>query len=457
MQAWIAILGLVIFSAVCILVGAVTILRPTYIVISFAVGVFLYLRYPVFYIGFALWMWFLTPFVSRIIDYRSVFDPTRFFLISQYLVTLITLHTLLKHLPKSLRQGGLPFVLAFLGVVYGFLVGLIKTSPMTAGRGLLDWLTPVTFGFYLFINWRDYPEYRQSIQRAFLWGVLVTGVYGVYQYLVAPEWDRYWLISTELTSMGNPEPLELRVWSTMASPAPYAAMTLAGLLLLFNSKHVLTIPAAGAGSLAFLLTLVRTLWGGWFVGFITLLASLKARLQMRLLVTITIMVVCIVPLTTIEPFAETIATRFQSFSNLEEDDSANVRKQIYEDGLKSALTNGLGNGVGNTFIVNQKGLLETIVIDSGILDTFFTLGWFGAVFYLGGMLMLFYKIFQHSEPSFDPFIAAARAISLGMLATLAGNSGMLGFSGMVLWGFLGIALAGIKYHQHQRTARIDKA
>ncbi|NJO31328.1 MAG: hypothetical protein HC874_30100, partial [Richelia sp. SL_2_1] len=40
---------------------------------------------------------------------------------------------------------------------------------------------------------------------------------------------------------------------------------------------------------------------------------------------------------------------------------------------------------------------------------------------------------------------------IGMISTLAGNSGMLGVAGMVLWGFLGIALAGHNYHVHKQN------
>jgi len=223
--------------------------------------------------------------------------------------------------------------------------------------------------------------------------------------------------------------------------------------LLFTSKEALRLPAAGAGYLAFLLTMVRTLWGAWFLGILILMASLKAHIQMRLIVTILMMAVCVVPLVTIEPFATTITPRLQTLSNLDKDDSANVRKGIYERGLNSALTNALGNGIGNTFIA-KDGRLEPVIIDSGILDLFFTLGWFGAVFYLGGLLLLLYNLFQYSEYRFDPFMAAARAISIGCFMTLPVGSAMLGFSGAVLWGFLGIAIAGHKYHQHQRTAKL---
>jgi hypothetical protein len=449
---WLAISGLVLFSAACIAVGAGSIFRPGYVAVSFLVGVFLYWRYPPLYMGFLWWMWFLTPLVSRLIDYRSGFDSSRFLLISQYLVTLITMHAAIKELPRAHRQGGLPFILAFLGVFYGYLIGLVKTSPFTAARGLLDWLTPISFAFYVFINWRNYPQYRQGLTRIFLWGVLVTGVYGIVQFLIAPEWDRFWLVSTKLKSFGDPVPLGMRVWSTMASPGPFAATMMAGLLLLFNSKELLRIPAAAAGYLTFLLTMVRTLWGAWVVGVLSLISSLKPRIQMRLFVTILIMAICVVPLTTMEPFSDVISKRLQTFSNLDRDNSAQIRQEIYKNGLSKALTNGLGNGIGNTFIVNEKGVLVPVVIDSGILDMFFTLGWFGAIFYLGGLILVLFQVFQYAEPRIDQFLAAARAIGLACFATLPGGSGMLGVAGMILWGFLAISVAGHNYYVYQRNS-----
>lgn len=457
--AWAAILTFIFFTTVCTLAGAASILRPGYIVLSFAVAVLLYLRYPVLYISFTWWIWFLTPFISRMADLRGGWDPSRFMLVAQYLVTLLTLHTALKYLPRSLREGGLPFVLAFVAILYSFLIGLIKApSVMVATRGLLDWLTPVSFAFYLFINWRDYPQYRQNIQRTFLWGALVMGTYGIYQYLVAPQWDVFWLESAKLNSMGDPEPLGLRVWGTMASPAPFASVMMAALVLLFNNdrQDFFRLPATAAGYIAFLLTTVRTLWLGWFVAVASFFGSLKSNLQIRLIITFLVMALCVLPLMTVEEFSEPIFNRFETFGNLENDDSAKVRQKIYEEGLNKALTDPLGNGIGNTYIINQKGVLEQLVVDSGFLDTFFTLGWFGVIFYLGGLLLLIYKIFQFTEVRFDSFMAAARGISIGMVFTLLGNSGMLGVAGMVMWGFFAMVLAGHKYHVAQRHSQFNR-
>jgi hypothetical protein len=444
----IAIAAFVFLIAVGLLAHVGTILRPLYILGSLGIGLMLYLKHPTLYLGFTWWLWFVTSFVARVIDYQTSFDELRLLQVAPFLVTLLSLHTFVREMPRSIRQGGLPFILVFAGLGYGFLVGLVQTSPVSAARGMLDWLTPVVWGFYLFAQWRDYPAYRQAIQQTFLWGVLILGSYGIYQYWVAPDWDRAWLVSTQLTSMGKPKPLSIRVWSTMAAPGPFATTLMTGLLLLFSGQGILRIPSAIVGYLSLLLSLVRTAWGGWLVGILTLAISFKTKFKIRLIMTLIVMGLCIAPLTTIEPFAGTIQARIQSFSNLDGDSSALARQEIYQSGLTNALTNILGNGIGNTFVVNKEGQITKIVIDSGILDMFFTLGWFGGMFYLGGLGMLLYALLQSSETATDPFMAAARAVSIGILSMLTMNSSMLAADGMILWGFLGITIAAQRYHQN---------
>ncbi len=435
-----AILGLVIFSSLCILGGGTAkILNLAFPVGAFAVGVFLYRRYPLIYVSFTWWIFFLTPFLRRLVDWRSSFTDPSPILLSPFLVAMVTLATFYRHLPRSYQQGSFPFVLSFIGVFYGFLVALIKLSPVSAVISVLNWLPPILFGFHLFVNWRDYPYYRQSIERTFVWGVLVTGAYGVYQYIVAPEWDRTWLIETELfTSMGDPAPFGMRVWSTMNSPLPFATVIIAGLMLLLTSKESLRVPASVFGYLALLLTSVRTAWGAWFVAFITLTTSLKAHLQMRLIITVMVMAVLVVPLATVEPFSTIVQSRFASFSNLQGDQSLNDRSELYERQLSEALGEFQGMGIGGAGS-----------IDSGILDTILSLGWFGSVPYWGGMFLCFLTLFQSREIRSDPFASAARAICFSFLPMLAGANVTVALAGMVFWGFLGIGMAACKYHLHQ--------
>lgn len=448
-QGWIVIFGFVLLSLACYL-GPAASLRLVYPVAALITAVFLYLRHPILYLGFTWWMWFLSAFVTRLVDLRVGWDPTRQMLVAPYLVVFVTIGTLFRSLPSAHRQGGLPFLLAFAGVFYGFLIGLVYNQPVPVARSLLDWLSPLLLGFHLFINWRDYPSYRQNIQRIFLWCVLITGAYGVYQFAVAPEWDRFWLLESKLSSAGDPVPFGMRVWSTMHSPGPFANVMQAGLLLLFTSSGPLNFPASTVGYLSFLFTQVRTCWGGWLLGIIMILGSVKARIQMRLVITILVMVMCVVPLLAIEPFSKIVATRFESFSNLEEDQSYRDRSKTYDTQLSIALSNTLGNGFGNIWKLNEKtGQIEVAVIDSGILDMFFTLGWFGAIPYLGGLILIIFTISKYAEVRFDSFMSAARAIALSCCAQLIGYSAMIGLSGMILWSFLAITMAAHKYYQHQ--------
>jgi hypothetical protein len=455
-QGWLAIAGFLLISTACFF-GATSALRILFPVISTITGLFLYIRTPTLYIGFTWWLWFLTALLRRLVDFRVGWDQQGVILLAPYLVSLIACISVARHLPKSYQMGALPFVAAIVSVIYAFFVGLINFSPILVARTMLDWLAPVVFGFYLFANWQNYPNIRKVTQNVFLWGVLVMGAYGIYQYLVAPEWDKIWLIGTKMVTFGIPEPLGIRVWSTMHSPQPLGSIMAAGLILLFSSQHVLTLPSSAVGYLTFMLSLARTAWGGWFVGLLSLVSTLKPKLQMRLVISIVVMVLCITPLATIEPFSKTINERFESITNLQGDISYQERSNNYEQNLNIALSSPLGRGIGGTWIVDREGRLFQIVLDSGILDTFFALGWFGAIPYLGGLIILLYNAFQGAEGRSDSFANATRSISLGTFFQMIFGSAMLGSVGILLWGFVGMAMAAKKYHQHQRAIFIQQS
>lgn len=449
--AWIAILGLWLFAVLGTLAGAGGIMRLVFPLGTLAVGWFLYLRYPVLYIGFTFWTWFLTPFLSRIIDYRNGWDPSRLILVSPYLVTLITLVTFFRYLPKARHLGGLPMVLAFVALCYGSLIGLINSTPTSVARVFLDWLVPIPFSFHLLVNWQDYPSYRQNIQRTFLWGVLVMGAYGLVQYLVAPEWDRYWLIKSEMfTSAGQPEPMAMRIWSTMQSHGRFAITMQSGLLLLLTSKSPWRIPTAMVGTLAFLLTLVRSAWGAFVVGLLIFIPSLKQKLQLRIVMTMLILTICIFPLTTIEPFSERINNRLQTISNIEEDTSFRERKALYDYQLGEALSKFQGVGIGNTMYLDViTGEWVKLNIDSGILNLFFTLGWMGGSIYLSGLILIIVESFSSLSSHVDSFINISFAIGISFACQIIFGSTFISLGGLFLWGFLSLAIAGYKYYSNR--------
>jgi hypothetical protein len=447
--AWTAILVLIVFTTLLIVAGAGSLLRPLFPLGALGVGVFLYLRYPVLYLGFTWWLWILTPLAARLVDYRSGWDSQRLMLVAPYLVSLITLHSLVKYFPATCRHQGLPFGMSIVGVMYGCAIGLVQFSPMSVFRSLLDWLTPISLSFYLFVNWRNYPNYSKNLQNVFTWGVLVTGVYGIYQYLVAPEWDKYWLNESGMfTSAGNPVPFGIRVWSTMHSPGPFSSFMLAGLLLLFSSQSGLRIPAMAVGYLSLLLSLVRSAWGSWLLGLSQIAISLNPRLQMRLIITIAIVAICAIPLATVEPFAGTISKRLLTLADLQNDNSFHDRSGNYQQNLDLALQSWMGNGIGGTWTTGADGSIQSTVIDSGIIETLLTIGWLGAIPYFLGLGLMMYKVLGSAVGRLDSFMNAARGISLSFFAQLIFGNSITGFSGILLWSFLGVSMAADRYHHY---------
>lgn len=430
----------ILFTLFCCVLGFGRILNLAFPLAAFLIGIVFYHKYPNFYIGFNWWLWFLAPFVRRIADYKSGYTDPSPIILAPYLFSSITVITLLQELPQAKQNKSIPFVLSLCGLMYGFTIGLFNYSPSSVCIDLLKWLAPVLFGFHLFTNWRKYPKYKQTFEFTFLWGVIILGIYGIFQYLIAPDWDIFWMTNTEMASIGNPEPLSIRVWSTMNSPGSFASVMAAGLLFLFVSKSKLRFLAMSLGYLAFLLSLARSAWLSWLVALFIMSFYLKGKQKIYLIVTILFVVLCIFISLNIEPFSDRIAERFTTFSNIEQDHSASVRQQTYKNLLGEALFSIIGLGLG------------TSKYDSAILSMFFSLGWLGTSLYVAGIFMLILKLFNTLKNSLEPFACTTTAIAIAYCTKIILGVAMIEVSGMILWSCIAMSLSARKFYLYQKKS-----
>lgn len=452
--AWRAILGLVLMIVV-LLFTVPRLLIPLFPLGSVAVGIFLYRRYPVLYVGFTWWMWFVGIFVKRLIDFRCNFITPFPYHLTPLLVTSISILSLARYLPKTYKNLGLPFFLCCLTVFYGFFIGLIRQPTTDYERELIilfNWLSPICFGFHILVNWRDYPRYRQLIQKVFLWGVIVMSVYGLFQFVVAPGWDRFFLVNTpqfnpaqNSSHMGSPKPFGIRIWSTMGNSGTFAFNLAPALLLLFFGRSGLRYPAGALGFLVLLLTKLRTAWYSMIIMILVFLVSLKERYQIRAIVVISLLVLVIVPLANIEPFASVIGSRFESFSDLGSDSSLQSRLGAFERGAAFAVSEFIGYGLvapgqapEGAFSTNDNGYLVILV----------TFGWFAAMVYVSGLFLIFSRMFQ--SKNLDMFAIASRAIAFGSLARIMTSDVSTEAFSMPVWGFIGVVLAADKYFAYHK-------
>jgi len=435
---WLAVISLTAITGLLLLLRLGNLVNYLFPFASLCISVLLYFQYPIFYNGFVWWLWLLSPLVRRFADYFGAgFNEPSIILVAPYLATFVCVLTLWDNLPKINRFGGVPFVFSLLSVIYAFLISLIYRTPEVAVISFLFWFTPIILGCHLLIDWNNYPQYRQNTQRVFVWAVLLLGIYSVIQYLFLPDWDRFWMVNVDMNSIGNPEPMSFRPWSTLNSGEPFAAWMGAALLLVLNTSGVVEFPAMIFGFLSFLLAMIRSGWLGWLAGAMFLWGNSRPKLQIRLIFMALIMVGALIPILIMSDFADPIFERFDSFSNLEGDYSANERERIYEENFDLALHSYLGRGLGG------KSL------DSTILTLFLDFGWFGTIFYIGGLILSCISLFFEKYHRFDSFIPVSRAIVVSVLIRMPLNNILEGISGLVLWSFIGLGIAGIRFNNAQ--------
>ena len=451
-KAWRAIFVLALATAMSLIVGGIVAI-VTFPLGSLAVGWFFYRRYPLFYCSFVWWMWFVGSLVRRIIDFRCGYITPGPWHFSAGLITGMSVLTLLKHLPKAGKQGGIPFVIAAAACFYGYLINTINQGFGDIDQAtflLFGWLAPIAFGFHIFIHWRDYPAYRQNIQRTFLWGVLFVGFYGIVQYIFAPPWDTFFLKAireeSNVLSFGDPEPFGIRVFSSMDAPQDFAAMIGVGLILLFCLRGSQQLWANGLGYLSLLLSLARSGWLSFVLSILILFMALKSNLKIRMLIGVLMTILIILPVTTIEPFSEAIGDRVETLDDTRNDGSLQARTGAFNLLIGHALTEFVGLGLQSPVEPNIKISSTYDVGDNGILVILFALGWMGAFPYLFSLLSLTIQVILAGIKNNDLMLHIVYSVILGQLGQIYFKSLFYGNFAIILWGFIGLGMSGRNYY-----------
>ena len=449
------VIGLFLVATIVLLMGAPSDLRLICPLMSTGVAVVLFMRSKPSYVSFVMWLWFLSPWLRRMVDYRTEFVASSPLLIAPLLATSIAGWTMLKRTRSLGRPGAIPFTAAMAGIAYGTLVGVFHFSLMDVGQALANWVAPVLFGFFLYEERALYPEFRRVIEKTFLYGVFIMGAYGVYQFFVMPGWDAAWMQAIDNSAFGNPLPMQARVFSTMNASSSFSTYMMAGLLMMFSMEHSkLRIPAALLGFFSFLLTTNRASWLGILVGIAYITMHVTMRQRVRILGMILGCVVLLGCIFMLPPVNEILSARFQSMLDPKRDVSFFYRIQGHERGFAKLAHEPVGEGMGTMDInhANEKPYDESLgPHDSTILEFLFSLGFVGTFVYFSGLAFAGYRLLSGPRVR-DPFTISMIAITLSYFAQAILNSIMLGVLGFVVWLSIAMALAA-REHSAESTVK----
>ncbi|HET7458541.1 MAG TPA: O-antigen ligase family protein [Gemmatimonadaceae bacterium] len=413
------------------------------------VGLVSYRLGPRSYLTFAWWLWLLTPGIRRFVDGHAGWNQQNPVLLAPLVVSLIAVGTLMRRFTSWRRRSVFPFALLLGGVTYGYAIGMGRSGIAAATYAAASWLAPLFLGLYVTLRWERYPEMRDAIQRVFLWGTLVLGLYGIAQFVNPADWDRQWMTQSDMHSIGQPAPFQVRVFSLVNSPAPLACVLTAGLVLLFATRTRWRLPVAAVGYVALMLTLVRASWLAWAVAVLLYGAYLGLRAARRFLFVVALLAVAVVPLATIPQVAEVVLPRVLTLSHVKGDVSYGERLSFLRRTIAAVVDNPVGEGLGATgssVALRDEGGGERD-FDNGMLDLFYSLGWPGGTLFVTGLATLCLRAMRRGEPKGDLFAKGARAIALSTAMLAVSFNVFSGVAGVVLWTFLGALGAAKDWRQ----------
>lgn len=440
-QTYGALLVSIALPALCIAGGQAGILRLLFPALSVVVGGILLWRSKPLYVGFVLWLWFLTPFLRRLADYQGGWSVTSPLLLAPYISAGLSGFTLLTSIGNLRDRKYLPFVCALVAIVYGFIIGVVRYPIANVLQALLNWMVPVVFGIFIYENRSLHVEFRRVIEKSFLYGILVTGSYGIYQFFTLPDWDRMWLLNVQMNSFGTIEATKIRVFSTMNAPTIFGAVMVCGLLLLFNMGGKLRLLSAACGFVGLVLTMSRSAWVSLAAGVLFLMVRSAGRQKVRLAFAIFACVVFLGCLTQIPDVNELVLQRIETFSDPGHDVSFSARIEGHEAALRQIGQEPFGEGLGSTDTDHGTEGDDDIIgpHDSTPLEFLYSLGWLGTLIYALGLGTLGFQLVRNERK--DPFVLASNAIMIGFVAECLLNSVMLGVLGFMVWTFGSMSLA----------------
>jgi hypothetical protein len=342
----------------------------------------------------------------------------------------------------------LPFLQFILATFLAFIIGAFTNGFLPAAYEWASWLEPLSFGVFLIIDERGFEENRAALMGALRLGLITVGGYGIYQFFNLPAWDAAWLRDSHLTAAGLAYAEEVRVWSTLNDYGSFAFVLVASLIFMMVTRGKIRIAAVALGIPALLLSQDRTAWGVFAIAAFLMVWRMGGKERIRIVLLAVIVLAVATPILTIEPVANLISERFSSISNLEQDQSAQSRENLYENSIVEAFSQPFGQGFGALGLASKLTTGQSVSFDSGLLQFPLTFGWVGGLVIGWSILTIIVRLLATFLKSADKIITASCAMSLGSMAALVFGQIFVGPLGMVMWMSIGVALSS---HEPQRS------
>ncbi|MGG3309615.1 O-antigen ligase family protein [Paenibacillus lautus] len=421
---------------------------------AFVPALILSLRDHPMLIPYIVGCWVFSPALRRYLDWSvGEFQQFSLILILPHIVTFTLLFSILRNNKnRSMKQEFLSnrfYIFFLVSYIYATILGvaLNKTSGIYDAIG---YVAPALIFFYFFYKSFSQLEIENMI-RVIVCYALIVSIYGWFQYLTLPSWDKFWLVNANMNSIGKPEPLGFRMFSTMNSQGPVAVfLSTVVVFMIMNKRWRGPVGSLGIALVitALFITLVRSAWITLIFGLVAYIAFMEKGKKIGKIISIVLIGICSYFLISKLPGAENITSRIETFQNIDEDHSFQERIELVLTATPQILGNPLGRGFGSigrsTILGDGQSFAGLGSVDNGYLGVFSTFGVIGGLVFFIGLFSLFWHIKQLNN---NMFRALALSSVVQLFVTFLFGGGLLGYQGVLFWLFVSIAITKIDFNK----------
>ncbi len=404
----------------------------------------------------AIPLFVFAPLLRRIVDLHIGYDASGSMLVGPLLALTAVFPALRRLLLQSSapRSTFMPFGVAAMCLAYGWIITAFSGDLVASTTNAMKYVIPMLYCMCLIAAPQQSAGVLGAAARVFLVISPIMGLYGIFQHLDPQPWDRYWMISSKIDSIGLPEPGKVRVFGTMNSPVSFAAYATCGLMLFtfirsrFIPPILVPLIAILPLSVALLLSGVRTAWISAIISILVCLCFGKTR-NLALVLLLCLVGGAIFALL-FTSFGDVIASRLTSLdSKVSEDGSGAARLEDYFHVFGGDERYLLGVGLGGK-TDSKMNALDGLLLSSAVqMGTTFGVLHTVAVLWAGGRAA--YRVARDS----DVMRLVTCALIIGSLAVFLLTNISVGEIGFLYWMMVG-ALTAEVYTSPRRSPRLAR-
>ena len=328
-----------------------------------------------------------------------------------------------RQLPQSLRVA---MALIATGIGYGFAIGAVLVDPRPAIFETVNWIGPLAVLLFV-LRLRPTPNNLKSWIRVIAVLTAIAGAYGWVQYTLLPPWDKFWVINSEMGSIGQPEAFKVRFFGPFGAPGGMgmACSVMVALVLMLrpfrygvNWAFIIGLGICGLSSA------VRSSWLTAFLCLAVLGLISRAGDKVRIVAMVIVMIVGVGMILPLLPNGQGLIDRISSLSSVSDDNSfqGRVGFSIWAVGAITRQPWGYGMGSSGSASARMTGEQVTVVaFDNGFLQIPYALGIPGAGLFVAGLAKLGFALWRTRpvSPEHRRLIRVAAALAIGHIAALA--------------------------------------